>query len=71
MVQNHKPSRRLGAMIRFPGDFSATKRRRPLLLSMCYFHSQSWERLFPWPSTSYSKIAATLFSRNHFGDELW
>jgi hypothetical protein len=37
----------------------------------CYFHSQSVERLFPSASTSYSKIAATLFSRDHLGDELW
>lgn len=36
-----------------------------------YFHSQSVERPFPSASTSYSKIAATLFSRDHLGDELW
>ena len=36
-----------------------------------YFHSQIVERAFPSASTSYSKIAATLFSRDHLGDELW
>jgi hypothetical protein len=36
----------------------------------CYFHSQRVERLFPSASTSYSKMAATLFNRDHFGDEL-
>ena len=44
---------------------------RRQLFRGCYFHSQSVERLFPSASTSYSKIAATLFSRDHFGDELW
>ena len=47
------------------GDRLRTKRRR-----VSYFHSQDWERLFPWASTSYSKIAATLFSRDHLVDEV-
>jgi hypothetical protein len=43
----------------------------PARTIVCYFHSQSVERLFPSASTSYSKIAATLFSRDHLGEELW
>ena len=36
-----------------------------------YFHSHSWDWVFPSASTSCSKITATLFSRDHSGDELW
>lgn len=50
---------------------SAQAQPLPTRTTGCYFHSQSVERLFPSASTSYSKIAATVFSRDHLGDELW
>ena len=40
-------------------------------VSVRYFHSQISPLVFPSPSTSYSKTAATLFRRDHVGDELW
>ena len=40
-------------------------------LRRAYFHSQIFASVLPCSSTSYSKIAATLFRRDHSGEGLW
>jgi hypothetical protein len=51
-----------------PGGLRIAARTR---CPQTYFYSYKCERLLPRPSTSYSNMAATLFSRDHFRCELW
>ena len=71
MLEAHAPSHSaVSSGRKNNGEQSAPAQVTPTQTTGFYFHSQSVERLFPSPSTSYSKIAATLFSGDHLGDEL-